>query len=103
MEEWDYPFPVKYLPLKAEAEDLRMAYMDVSPEGAAATQIIVLLHGKNFYGSYFEGTAKALSAAGWRVIIPAVSVRIGQPLINWLTVWSDNISLLKNRKSYPIL
>jgi len=70
MEEYPYPFPVQYLPLTIEGEDVRMAYMDVQPAGGAATQTIVLLHGKNFYGSYFENTAKVLSEAGWRVIIP---------------------------------
>lgn len=69
MEEFAYPFPVKFFPLTHEGHDLRMAYMDVPAKGSAAGTI-VLLHGKNFYGSYFENTAKALSEAGYRVIVP---------------------------------
>ena len=33
MEGYDYPYPVTYLPLTIEGQDLRMAYMDVPPEG----------------------------------------------------------------------
>lgn len=29
LEEYSYPFPVRYLPLQAEGEPVRMAYMDV--------------------------------------------------------------------------
>ncbi len=70
MEEYPYPFPVEFLPLNIEGEDVRMAYMDVKPASGEATQTIVLLHGKNFYGSYWENTAKVLSEAGYRVVIP---------------------------------
>ena len=31
---------------------------------------MVLLHGKNFYGSYWENTIQALAAQGYRVIVP---------------------------------
>ena len=31
---------------------------------------MVLLHGKNFSGSYWQNTIKALTAAGYRVIVP---------------------------------
>jgi pimeloyl-ACP methyl ester carboxylesterase len=31
---------------------------------------VVLLHGKNFYGSYWHSTIKALTEAGYRVIVP---------------------------------
>jgi pimeloyl-ACP methyl ester carboxylesterase len=76
MEEWPYPFPVQYLPLEFESEALRMAYMDVPPanqstlNAATAGRAVLLLHGKNFYGSYWENTIRALSAAGYRVIVP---------------------------------
>jgi pimeloyl-ACP methyl ester carboxylesterase len=46
-----------------------MAYMDVeakSPNG----KTVVLLHGKNFNGIYWESVISALSEKGYRVIIP---------------------------------
>lgn len=64
-----YPFPVLYRSFQAQGLSLRMAYMDVSPPaGAHAT--VVLLHGKNFSGAYWEATARALVAAGFRVVMP---------------------------------
>ena len=47
-----------------------MAYMDVAPTGPANNKTVLLLHGKNFNGAYWAQTAKALSAKGFRVIIP---------------------------------
>jgi pimeloyl-ACP methyl ester carboxylesterase len=46
-----------------------MAYMDVAPEKPNGHSVL-LLHGKNFNGYYWESTARALSAAGYRVVIP---------------------------------
>ena len=64
-----YPFPVQYRSFEAQGLPLRMAYMDVTPTaGAHAT--VVLLHGKNFSGAYWEQTAKALVGAGFRVVMP---------------------------------
>jgi pimeloyl-ACP methyl ester carboxylesterase len=70
MEGYPYPFPVKQLPLQLEGQDVRMAYMDVAPTGAANGRTALLLHGKNFFGAYWEGPARALAAAGFRVVIP---------------------------------
>lgn len=69
-EECPYPFPSKYLPLNLYGQDVRMAYMDVPPAGAANGHTVVLLHGNNFAGFYFGNIAEALSEAGFRVIIP---------------------------------
>lgn len=64
-----YPFPVQYRSFQAQGLPLRMAYMDMSPAtGAHAT--VVLLHGKNFSGAYWEATARALLGAGFRVVMP---------------------------------
>jgi pimeloyl-ACP methyl ester carboxylesterase len=65
-----YPYPVHLLPLSAEGQDLRMAYMDVPPSGTPNGQAVLLLHGKNFPGAYWAGTIRALSAAGFRVVVP---------------------------------
>ncbi len=70
LEEYPYPYPVKFLPLGIQGQTLRLAYMDVAPTGPDRGKAVVLLHGKNFYGSYWDNTIKALSEAGWRVIVP---------------------------------
>jgi pimeloyl-ACP methyl ester carboxylesterase len=70
MEGYPYPFPVKQLLLQVEGQDLRMAYMDVAPTGAPNGRAALLLHGKNFFGAYWEGPIRALVAAGFRVIVP---------------------------------
>ncbi|MGH8727542.1 MAG: alpha/beta fold hydrolase [Burkholderiales bacterium] len=69
LEAYPYPYPVRFLPLEIEGEPVRMAYMDVA-ESSGNGRSVVLLHGKNFYGSYWESTIKALTAAGYRVIVP---------------------------------
>ncbi len=70
LESLPYPYPVHYLPLEIEGQPLRMAYMDVQPSGTGNGRAVVLLHGKNFYGSYWENTIQVLSKAGYRVIVP---------------------------------
>ncbi|OJV14455.1 MAG: alpha/beta hydrolase [Dyadobacter sp. 50-39] len=69
LEAYTYPFPVDFLEFESQGEKLRMAYMDVRPERPNG-KTVVLLHGKNFNGAYWEETAKALTAKGFRVIIP---------------------------------
>jgi pimeloyl-ACP methyl ester carboxylesterase len=49
---------------------LEMAYMDVAPTVPASGQTVLLLHGKNFSGAYWEATIDALTAVGHRVIVP---------------------------------
>ena len=63
------PWPVKYIPLKIEGKDLRMAYMDVQPKKSNG-QAALLLHGKNFNGYYWRQLAVLLAGKGYRVIIP---------------------------------
>ncbi|QNH60654.1 alpha/beta fold hydrolase [Hymenobacter sediminicola] len=67
---YEYPFPVRQLPLKLESQTLRMAYMDVPATAKANGRTVVLLHGKNFFGAYWRETIKALTAAGFRVVVP---------------------------------
>lgn len=64
-----YPFPVQFKELKNQGQKLRMAYMDVKPAKPNG-KTVVLLHGKNFNGYYFEETARALTKEGYRVIMP---------------------------------
>jgi pimeloyl-ACP methyl ester carboxylesterase len=69
LEGFDYPYPVRQFAFASQGQDLHMAYMDVAPAGAARGTI-VLLHGKNFCGATWEGSIKALSDAGYRIIAP---------------------------------
>lgn len=63
------PWPVKYFALQLEGQSLRMAYQDL-PAAAPGAKVALLLHGKNFNGFYWRGTAEWLSGQGYRVIIP---------------------------------
>jgi len=69
LENISYPFSVEYFALNIQGEALKMAYMDVKPQNPNG-KTVVLLHGKNFCGAYWEKTAKDLSKQGYRVIIP---------------------------------
>jgi pimeloyl-ACP methyl ester carboxylesterase len=69
LENVTYPFPVSYFHLNIQGEQLQMAYMDVKPEKPNGTTLL-LLHGKNFNGAYWEQTAKRLQQEGYRIIIP---------------------------------
>jgi pimeloyl-ACP methyl ester carboxylesterase len=69
LENVKYPYPVKYLPLKVENQDIRMAYMDVMPANPNGKSVI-LFHGKNFGGYYWTAVINALTAGGYRVIVP---------------------------------
>ena len=70
MEEIPYPHPVQYLDINIFGQDLKLAYMDVKPEGRANGQTAMLFHGMNFTGKAFEVTIEALRAAGFRVVVP---------------------------------
>jgi pimeloyl-ACP methyl ester carboxylesterase len=65
-----YPYAVQFLPLTLYGQDVRMAYMDIAPDGAPNGRVAVLLHGMNFGGFYFAGPIEALRKAGFRVIVP---------------------------------
>lgn len=66
---YQYPFEVHFKDLNSQKQNLKMAYMDVKPKKSNG-KTIMLLHGKNFNGVYWEKTAKDLSDKGFRVIIP---------------------------------
>ena len=69
LENVKYPHPVQFLPVRVENQDLRMAYMDVKPV-APNGKTVMLFHGKNFGGYYWANVIKALTAKGYRVIVP---------------------------------
>ena len=66
---YQYPYPVQFISLNIQGEDLKMAYMDVKPINANG-HVVMLLHGKNFNGAYWAQTAKVLAENGYRIIIP---------------------------------
>ena len=69
LENVKYPYPVRYLPVKAQGQDIRMAYMDVSPVNPNG-KTVILFHGKNFGGYYWGDVIKALTGKGYRVVVP---------------------------------
>ncbi len=69
LENIDYPFPVSYITLNLQNENLKMAYMDLVPKKANG-DVVLLLHGKNFCSAYWKKTALDLSKSGYRVIMP---------------------------------
>lgn len=105
LEEYPYPHPVQFLRLSVQGQAVRMAYMDIyrRPNGAGSARpdsAVLLLHGKNFYGSYWESTIKALAASGRRVIVPD-QIGFGKsskPAINYsFDLLAENTSqLLRN-------
>ncbi|QHL86604.1 alpha/beta fold hydrolase [Nibribacter ruber] len=66
---YTYPFPVHFHSLTVQRQAVKMAFMDVKPSTPNGKSVL-LLHGKNFNGAYWEQTAKDLSKNGFRVIIP---------------------------------
>ncbi len=67
--QFSYPFPVKQFTLQSQNQSLEMAYMDIAAENPNG-KTVLLLHGKNFSGFYWEKTIRSLTARGFRVIVP---------------------------------
>ncbi len=64
-----YPHEVKFHEFTSQTQPMKMAYMDVQP-GNYNGKNVLLLHGKNFNGAYWETTIAALTREGCRVIVP---------------------------------
>lgn len=64
-----YPYPLQSFSLLIENKKVSMAYMDVRP-ATANGRTIILFHGKNFNGYYWKAIIPALTAKGFRVIVP---------------------------------
>lgn len=97
LENIKYPYPVKFLPLTVEGQDIRMAYMDVAPTTTANGRTVMLFHGKNFGGYYWSHVIRALASNGFRVIVPDQIGfgRSSKPIINYsfpqLATWSKKL------------
>jgi pimeloyl-ACP methyl ester carboxylesterase len=63
-------YSVQFFRLQVENQDLRMAYRDVLPTNSTNGKAVLLLHGKNFSGFYWESTIEFLEQQGYRVIAP---------------------------------
>jgi pimeloyl-ACP methyl ester carboxylesterase len=68
LEDVPYPHPVSLLDFTLFDEPVRIAYMDVAPAAVANGQVVVLLHGGNYFGKAWAGTIAALRDAGFRVV-----------------------------------
>ena len=66
---YEYPFNVNTIELDLQKQQLTMVYMDVQPENHNGKNVM-LFHGKNFNGAYWETTIEALTSEGYRVIVP---------------------------------
>lgn len=64
-----YLFEVQFYSFQSQGQDLKMAYLDVSPTNKNG-KTVLLLHGKNFNAAYWEQTIKELNKKGFRVIAP---------------------------------
>ena len=69
-DECPYPYPSKYLGISVYGQDVRIAYMDVAPQGTPNGRTVMILHGNNFGGFYFKPFIEALAREGFRVIVP---------------------------------
>jgi pimeloyl-ACP methyl ester carboxylesterase len=69
MENVNYGYPIKFIAINTEGQDVRMAYMDVSPASPNG-KTVMLLHGKNFAGYYWKDVIKGLTDKGYRVVVP---------------------------------
>lgn len=69
--DYHYPWPVKLFNFYNQHQKLSMAFMDIpASKKADKHKTAVLLHGGNFCGVTWSDTARQLSAAGYRVILP---------------------------------
>ena len=69
LERFTYPWPVQSMTFDIVGQPAAMSFMDIAPARPNGRSV-VLLHGKNFCGATWESSARALSAAGYRVLIP---------------------------------
>ncbi|SEJ26470.1 Pimeloyl-ACP methyl ester carboxylesterase [Sphingomonas sp. OV641] len=69
LERFTYPWPVQTMTVDVAGQPATMAFMDLAAQRPNG-RTVVLLHGKNFCGATWGSTARALTGAGYRVIIP---------------------------------
>ncbi len=65
---YDYPFPTHEFAFGSQGLTLTMTYM--WQPGEEGKPVVVLLHGKNFNGAYWQDTARHLLDQGFGVLMP---------------------------------
>lgn len=70
LSDYAYRYPVNFMEVEQQGKKYRMAYMDVAPPKVANPPVVVLLHGKNFQGAYWQETIHFLANNGFRVVVP---------------------------------
>ena len=65
---YDYGHPGRTIEFEDQGRRLEMSYLDVAPTGRANGRTVVLLHGKNFNGAYWQRTIDTLTQNGFRVV-----------------------------------
>jgi len=63
-------YPVKFFDFFAEGQPVRMAYRDIPATGKANGETVLLFHGEDFSGYYWEKTAETLASRGFHVVVP---------------------------------
>ena len=69
LENYTYPFEVSFLTVANQQQKLNIAYMDIRPTNYNGKNVM-LLHGKNFNGAYWQTTINQLTKEGFRVVVP---------------------------------
>lgn len=65
---YSYPFETRIFHFTSQRKPLEMTYMYLPAR--SEKPIVVLLHGKNFNGAYWEQTARLLTSWGYGVLMP---------------------------------
>ncbi|TQI70278.1 pimeloyl-ACP methyl ester carboxylesterase [Gramella sp. Hel_I_59] len=69
LENYEYPYDVDFLELNIQKSTYSMAYMHIEAENPNG-ETVVLLHGKNFNGAYWQTTIDTLQKSGYNVLVP---------------------------------
>lgn len=69
-ENYSYPYPVNFIELSLQGQPAKMAYMDIMPAQNENGTTVLLLHGRNFFGAYWQKTIRHLVNQGYRVVVP---------------------------------
>jgi hypothetical protein len=65
LEEYEYPYPVQFLPLSSDLQPVSIGYGDIPPDTKPNGKTVVMFHGKAFGGYYFRNVIEALTGAGY--------------------------------------
>ncbi|MDR8394333.1 alpha/beta hydrolase [Aliifodinibius sp. S!AR15-10] len=69
LEGYEYPYEVEFYELHTQGQQLDMAFMYEQAENSNG-RTVLMFHGKNFNGAYWEQTMNALLDEGYNVLVP---------------------------------